>query len=124
MYCPNQCAGRGVCVYGFCKCEKGWHGTDCSVPTIAKLKDVTETPPEKGEWHTGAVQGLAVLPRCAAVPCRHSDGVQSSVLRAQWPGFFGPSSSLPLCPSHIAHSSRPWLTPLTGSAACRPTACS
>jgi hypothetical protein len=49
MYCPNQCSGRGVCYYGFCKCEEGWHGTDCSIPTAASLGELTDTPPEKGE---------------------------------------------------------------------------
>lgn len=88
MYCPNQCAGRGVCVYGFCKCLEGWHGTDCSVPTIAKLKDVTETPPEKGGWHTQSQCWVWVC--CHAVLLRSAcvDALQAcrscAELLAQW----------------------------------------
>jgi hypothetical protein len=32
MYCANQCSGRGECSYGYCKCEEGWFGMDCSQP--------------------------------------------------------------------------------------------
>ncbi len=28
--CPNNCSGRGLCKNGFCACEKGYHGSDCS----------------------------------------------------------------------------------------------
>ena len=28
--CPLQCNGHGKCLSGFCKCEPGWYGTDCS----------------------------------------------------------------------------------------------
>ena len=30
IFCPGQCSGRGECLSGFCKCEPGWYGTDCS----------------------------------------------------------------------------------------------
>jgi hypothetical protein len=26
----NNCTGRGACVYGFCHCQRGWWGLDCS----------------------------------------------------------------------------------------------
>jgi hypothetical protein len=26
----NDCNGRGTCVYGFCHCQRGWWGLDCS----------------------------------------------------------------------------------------------
>ena len=29
-FCPNQCAGHGICATGFCACDEGWYGPDCS----------------------------------------------------------------------------------------------
>jgi hypothetical protein len=28
--CLNNCNGRGACTYGFCQCQPGWWGRDCS----------------------------------------------------------------------------------------------
>eukprot|EP00899_Mesostigma_viride_P028353 jgi/Mesvir1/8702/Mv26109-RA.2 len=30
--CVNQCSGRGECDRGFCVCQQGYHGIDCSIP--------------------------------------------------------------------------------------------
>lgn len=40
--CINQCAGHGYCRGGFCQCDKGWYGTDCSIPSV--LSSVAEWP--------------------------------------------------------------------------------
>ncbi|GFP89678.1 probable glucuronosyltransferase gut1 [Phtheirospermum japonicum] len=32
--CINQCSGHGYCRGGFCQCENGWYGVDCSVPSV------------------------------------------------------------------------------------------
>ncbi|KAL9238041.1 hypothetical protein vseg_012520 [Gypsophila vaccaria] len=32
--CINQCSGHGFCRGGFCQCNGGWYGTDCSVPSL------------------------------------------------------------------------------------------
>ncbi|CAI9100042.1 OLC1v1036962C3 [Oldenlandia corymbosa var. corymbosa] len=40
--CINQCTGHGYCRGGFCQCEKGWYGMDCSIPSVSS--PVTEWP--------------------------------------------------------------------------------
>ncbi|CAM8969990.1 hypothetical protein QQ045_005687 [Rhodiola kirilowii] len=33
--CLNQCSGQGFCRGGFCQCDNGWYGSDCSTPSIS-----------------------------------------------------------------------------------------
>lgn len=33
--CINQCAGHGHCRGGFCQCDNGWFGVDCSIPSAS-----------------------------------------------------------------------------------------
>uniref|UniRef100_A0A5B6Z8Z3 EGF-like domain-containing protein n=1 Tax=Davidia involucrata TaxID=16924 RepID=A0A5B6Z8Z3_DAVIN len=40
--CINQCSGHGHCRGGFCQCENGWYGTDCSIPSV--LSSIREWP--------------------------------------------------------------------------------
>ncbi|KAL6506040.1 hypothetical protein OROHE_022759 [Orobanche hederae] len=40
--CINQCSLRGHCRGGFCQCENGWYGVDCSVPSV--LSSIVEWP--------------------------------------------------------------------------------
>mmetsp|Transcript_2458 Transcript_2458/g.4790 ORF Transcript_2458/g.4790 Transcript_2458/m.4790 type:complete len:807 (-) Transcript_2458:412-2832(-) len=29
LWCPNNCADRGACIFGYCFCEEGYYGYDC-----------------------------------------------------------------------------------------------
>ncbi|XP_050227450.1 uncharacterized protein LOC126677057 [Mercurialis annua] len=40
--CINQCSGHGYCRGGFCQCDNGWYGTDCSIPSV--LSSVSKWP--------------------------------------------------------------------------------
>ncbi|OVA03144.1 Epidermal growth factor-like domain [Macleaya cordata] len=40
--CINQCSGHGNCRGGFCQCENGWYGPDCSIPSV--FSSVQEWP--------------------------------------------------------------------------------
>ncbi|XP_048225885.1 uncharacterized protein LOC8278954 isoform X2 [Ricinus communis] len=40
--CINQCSGHGYCRGGFCQCDNGWYGTDCSIPSV--VSSVSEWP--------------------------------------------------------------------------------
>lgn len=35
--CLNHCSGKGKCVHGWCKCDPGWYGTDCSASSAPRL---------------------------------------------------------------------------------------
>ncbi|XXG48597.1 hypothetical protein AAC387_Pa02g2998 [Persea americana] len=40
--CLNQCSGNGYCRGGFCQCNTGWYGIDCSIPSV--LSSIREWP--------------------------------------------------------------------------------
>lgn len=40
--CINQCSGHGHCRGGFCQCDNGWYGVDCSTPSV--ISSIREWP--------------------------------------------------------------------------------
>ncbi|KAG2403424.1 glucuronoxylan glucuronosyltransferase [Vigna angularis] len=40
--CINQCSRHGHCRGGFCQCDNGWYGVDCSMPSV--ISSITEWP--------------------------------------------------------------------------------
>ncbi|KAL5124373.1 putative glucuronoxylan glucuronosyltransferase F8H [Glycine soja] len=40
--CINQCSGHGHCRGGFCQCDNGWYGVDCSMPSV--ISSIKEWP--------------------------------------------------------------------------------
>lgn len=40
--CINQCSGHGHCRGGFCQCDNGWYGADCSTPSV--ISSIREWP--------------------------------------------------------------------------------
>ena len=40
MFCLNQCSLRGRCEHGFCLCDAGWWGVDCSIPASSGASSV------------------------------------------------------------------------------------
>ena len=65
MACLNQCNARGVCHHGFCRCDEGWYGVDCSLHRgSAQPMRVPERPPTQQE---GAPPAVAEATAVAAV---------------------------------------------------------
>ena len=67
-FCVNQCSGRGDCRRGFCACEAGAYGADCSLPlaapagraaAIAEIAEIADAPPSAA----GAVVERTAGPR-------------------------------------------------------------
>ncbi len=87
QYCANQCTGHGTCQLGYCKCDEGWYGTDCS-----KLRKGLPYPPNEGKSTTLAIRGYADTSLCMRVhacackelpyPFHEGKGISAAPLRA------------------------------------------
>ncbi|KAL6758371.1 exostosin-like glycosyltransferase [Haematococcus lacustris] len=62
MFCINQCSGHGECNLGFCKCDPGWYGHDCSRKVAGQVLEPSRIPQRR--W----LQGVAVEPPAAQEP--------------------------------------------------------
>ena len=58
MYCLRDCCGHGTCDAGFCWCQPGWYGIDCSL-TLSHLSNGT---PHATARHSGLGSVLATNP--------------------------------------------------------------
>ncbi|GAX76857.1 hypothetical protein CEUSTIGMA_g4303.t1 [Chlamydomonas eustigma] len=62
-YCPSQCSGHGDCNLGFCKCQDGWYGLDCSRKAAAATLDPSDVEAGRKPWLKSP--GLGDLPPAA-----------------------------------------------------------
>ena len=52
--CFNSCSGHGTCVHGWCKCDPGWFGVDCS-DTLGLRYSRAELPRDVSQFGDGPV---------------------------------------------------------------------
>ena len=81
--CPSACSGRGACEYGFCFCDNGYYGLDCSnisCPGDFSYYDESHTQVNKHccsapfKWNESGYD--TYLPHLRKVPCdENHDGV-------------------------------------------------
>ena len=53
--CFNGCSGHGTCVHGWCRCDAGWFGTDCSDTLGLGSYSRANLPHDIGQFGHGAV---------------------------------------------------------------------
>ena len=79
--CLNQCNGHGECSYGYCKCDHGWYGVDCSLragglavehPTPSALPT---HQPGRSFSHLPFVTDAATTPTTPPDGCRRAENV-------------------------------------------------
>ena len=81
-FCPNQCSGSGECVGGFCSCELGHWGADCSLSSATRSddEDTSKTIPKKKKATT---ESSAVTVRRRASPLIYIYEVDSEFTSGQ-----------------------------------------
>ena len=61
-FCPNQCHGRAECLSGYCRCEAGWYGADCSISAEPRTQPRTDTTAGGDAGISRAGASAALLP--------------------------------------------------------------
>eukprot|EP00899_Mesostigma_viride_P028348 jgi/Mesvir1/8699/Mv02635-RA.1 len=91
--CVNQCSGHGACDRGFCVCEQGYFGVDCSIPVRS---------PGRGESRGGVpghsnnrrLLGSRHGMRCTGMCSGHGNCNMGTCVCD--PGYIGENCSMPL----------------------------
>eukprot|EP00798_Chlamydomonas_sp_ICE-L_P023547 gene23547-9071_t len=61
-FCVNQCSGHGVCNLGFCVCDPGWYGHDCSLKRAGLPLEPSRIP--QHAW----LNKIVAEPQAAMIP--------------------------------------------------------
>eukprot|EP00899_Mesostigma_viride_P003097 jgi/Mesvir1/12789/Mv22840-RA.2 len=72
--CINQCSGKGFCDRGFCVCEPGHHGVDCSIP-VGEDTTLLVAMEKKGSGGLFPVEAEEVQGAGGAVPGHKGSGM-------------------------------------------------
>eukprot|EP00899_Mesostigma_viride_P003094 jgi/Mesvir1/12786/Mv22839-RA.1 len=72
--CINQCSGKGFCDRGFCVCEPGHHGVDCSIP-VGENTTLLVATEKKGSGGLFPVEAEEVQGAGGAVPGHEGSGM-------------------------------------------------
>ena len=71
MFCLNQCNFRGRCEHGFCLCEPGWWGIDCSIANTDASAGIAQTA------------ASAAAPTASAAPAVHAASAAAAASRVR-----------------------------------------
>eukprot|EP00299_Pterocystis_sp_00344_P015696 c7849_g1_i1.p1 GENE.c7849_g1_i1~~c7849_g1_i1.p1 ORF type:complete len:820 (-),score=245.59 c7849_g1_i1:158-2617(-) len=71
--CPNLCSRHGICLSGYCECDRGWQGIDCNIDATSQVCpfEPHSTPCEEVSCSNVDFTNLKAHPQCAKVVCEY-----------------------------------------------------